>query len=46
MTRNEGREALDLNPLDGLDEPLTAVNLVAGPPPTVDSNAGSSAGLV
>ena len=46
MTRNEGREALDLNPLDGLDEPLTAVNLVAGPPPTVDSNAGSLAGTV
>lgn len=23
MTRNEGREKLDLNPIEGLDEPLT-----------------------
>jgi HK97 family phage portal protein len=31
MTRNEARAYLDLNPLDGLDEPLTPVNLaVAG----------------
>ncbi len=33
MTRNEARELLDLNPLPGLDEPLTAVNTVAGEPP-------------
>lgn len=28
MTRNEGREKLDLNPLDGLDEPLTPMNML------------------
>jgi HK97 family phage portal protein len=28
MTRNEGREKLDLNPVDGLDEPLTPMNLI------------------
>lgn len=33
MTRNEAREVLEMNPLDGLDEPLTAVNTVAGEPP-------------
>lgn len=27
MTRNESREKLDLNPIDGLDEPLTPMNL-------------------
>lgn len=26
MTRNEGRERLDLNPISGLDEPLTPMN--------------------
>lgn len=30
MTRNEGRERLDLNPLDGLDEPLTPMNMLTG----------------
>ena len=29
ITRNEGREMLDMNPLDGLDEPLTPINLSA-----------------
>ena len=29
MSRNEAREVLDLNPLDGLDEPLTPINLSA-----------------
>ncbi len=29
MTRNEGRAYLDLNPLDGLDEPLTPLNLIS-----------------
>jgi len=29
LTRNEGREMLDLNPLEGLDEPLTPINLSA-----------------
>lgn len=33
MTRNEARERIELNPIDGLDEPLTAVNTVAGDPP-------------
>lgn len=27
MTRNEGRALIDLNPLDGLDKPLTPINL-------------------
>ncbi len=30
MTRNEVREMEDLNPLDGLDEPLTPANMTAG----------------
>lgn len=30
LTRNEGRELLDLNPLDGLDEPLTPANMLTG----------------
>lgn len=30
MTRNEGRDLIDLNPLDGLDEPLTPANLITG----------------
>lgn len=29
MSRNEARELLDLNPVDGLDEPLTPINLSA-----------------
>lgn len=37
LTRNEARELLDRNPLDGLDEPLTPLNTVAGEPPTVDN---------
>ena len=28
MTRNEGREKLDLNPIEGLDEPLTPLNMI------------------
>lgn len=28
MTRNEAREKLDLNPIDGLDEPLTPLNMI------------------
>ena len=28
MTRNEGRKVLELNPIDGLDEPLTPANLM------------------
>ncbi|MGE3623701.1 MAG: phage portal protein [Bdellovibrionales bacterium] len=30
MTRNEAREKEDMNPLPGLDEPLTPLNMVAG----------------
>jgi len=37
LTRNEARSDLNYNPLPGLDEPLTPVNEVAGPPPTVES---------
>lgn len=33
LTRNEGREKLDLNPLDGLDEPLAPANTFVGNPP-------------
>lgn len=33
LTRNEGREMLDRNPLDGLDEPLTPMNLLGDPKP-------------
>ena len=29
LTRNEGREMLDKNPLPGMDEPLTPINLTA-----------------
>lgn len=37
MTRNEAREKLDLNPIDGLDEPLTPMNMI-----TSAENAGKS----
>ncbi|MBW7903018.1 MAG: phage portal protein [Rhodocyclaceae bacterium] len=30
MTRNEAREKLELNPLDGLDEPMTPMNMRIG----------------
>lgn len=40
MTRNEARAKLDMNPLNGLDEPLTPVNMVAGEPPRIAANAG------
>lgn len=33
MTRNEARAKLDLNPLDGLDEPLTPANMTVGAQP-------------
>lgn len=33
MTRNEARSKLDLNPIDGLDEPLTPANMNIGPEP-------------
>lgn len=31
LTRNEGREFLDRNPIDGLDEPLTPMNMITSP---------------
>lgn len=33
MTRNEAREKLEFNPIDGLDEPLTPLNMAAGADP-------------
>lgn len=40
MTRNEGRAVIDLNPLDGLDEPLTPVNLTTSlEPPAATGDA-------
>lgn len=38
MTRNEARAKLDLNPIDGLDEPLTPANMNIGaePAPAAD----------
>lgn len=38
MTRNEARSKLDFNPLDGLDEPLTPINLNGGNANTGDNN--------
>lgn len=38
LTRNEARAKLDMNPIDGLDEPLTPVNLL-GEQPTGEGNA-------
>ena len=40
--RNEAREVLELNPIEGLDEPLTPMNTVAGQPPTVEDNKDPS----
>lgn len=39
LTRNEGREVLDRNPLDGLDEPLTPINLQGSAEPAADATA-------
>jgi HK97 family phage portal protein/HK97 family phage prohead protease len=38
MTRNEAREVLELNRLDGLDEPLTPVNMAVGADPAPESD--------
>lgn len=46
MTRNEARAKLDMNPLDGLDDPLTPVNMVAGEPPTAADSATVAADTV
>jgi len=47
MTRNEARAKLDLNPLDGLDEPLTPANMTVGatPAPVEDPEAPAKAEL-
>ena len=31
MERNEARGKLDLNPIDGLDDPLTPINMTTDP---------------
>ncbi len=36
LMRNEAREKLDLNPIDGLDEPLAPANTFVGNPPAPD----------
>lgn len=36
IVRNEARAKLDMNPLDGLDEPLAPANTFAGNPPSGD----------
>ncbi len=33
MTRNEAREKEDMNPIDGLDEPMVPLNMTPGAPP-------------
>jgi HK97 family phage portal protein len=44
MTRNEARDKLDLNPLDGLNEPLTPANMNVGTePPNSGEGNGSGA---
>jgi len=42
MARNEARALLDLNPLQGFDEPLTPVNMVAGDPPRFQPQPSSA----
>lgn len=43
MERNEARAKLDLNPLEGLDEPLTPTNMTTDPSgaPAKDGNTGA-----
>jgi len=43
MTRNEARAKLDMNPIDGLDEPLTPVNLMGESTKTGDADAAQDA---
>ena len=48
MTRNEARAKLDLNPLDGLEVPLTPANMIIGtempePPAAADTSAQDAA---
>lgn len=39
MTRNEARAKLDMNPLEGLDEPLTPANMTIGADPVPEGAA-------
>lgn len=41
LTRNEARAKLDFNPLDGLDEPLTPLNMIPGDPAGKENNDGA-----
>ena len=41
MERNEARSKLDLNPLDGLDDPLTPTNMTTDPSGAVAAPAGA-----
>jgi HK97 family phage portal protein len=43
MTRNEARAKLDMNPIDGLDAPLTPVNLMGDNTQTGDADAAQNA---
>lgn len=42
MTRNEARGFEEMNPLDGLDEPITPMNMVTGNPLSADQSNGAS----
>jgi HK97 family phage portal protein len=44
LTRNEGRFILDRNPIDGLDEPLTPINLLGNSSDPAGAPAGNSNG--
>lgn len=41
LTRNEARELMDRNPIDGLDEPLTPINLTGSPTSGADNSTGA-----
>lgn len=43
LTRNEGREMLDRNPIEGLDVPLTPINLLGDPTKDASADAGTQA---
>lgn len=42
IVRNEGRELLDMNPIDGLDEPLAPANTFVGNPPAPSEQPNTS----
>lgn len=45
LTRNEAREYLDRNPIDGLDEPLTPANMITGASNDTTGNGNADATL-